>query len=429
MKLKIIQNKGCIYFPEEIQEKYNLNEEIKICHGKLTSRAIIKSTKEELAISQDLADLLKIKEVDYDFKIINSEMIILGPVVGILAKRNFSALTLKYLSRMERFAINCTKGLLIVFSLDKIKDSFVRGYYFNPEKNKFEEAELPFPLSVYRRIGLSLFEKNMLQSIIGKSYFNSHFLNKYEVYKLLSQFEDLKAHIPYTILYKNPSDLFEMIDKFKIIYAKPILGLQGRKVYKISKEEGYIKLRFREEGLNKIAIINIHQADVIDEYIKSGNFILQQGIDLIQYEGRSLDLRCIMTKDRSNTWILNGIVVRVAPQGSIVTNVSSGGGAYMFEDFCINNMGFSDVYTFLLKEKIDIFCRRICDCLDNLGYNMGYLGIDIGVDKYHNVFLIEINSRDPDATIALDAQNTLLYYDIKANIVDYLNYLSGFGDG
>ncbi|WDU83108.1 hypothetical protein [Caloramator sp. Dgby_cultured_2] len=43
--------------------------------------------------------------------------------------------------------------------------------------------------------------------------------------------------------------------------------------------------------------------------------------------------------------------------------------------------------------------------------------------------MIEINSRDPDATIALDAQNTLLYYDIKANIVDYLNYLSGFGDG
>ncbi|WDU84672.1 YheC/YheD family protein [Caloramator sp. Dgby_cultured_2] len=191
----------------------------------------------------------------------------------------------------------------------------------------------------------------MLQSIIGKSYFNSHFLNKYEVYKLLSQFEDLKAHIPYTILYKNPSDLFEMIDKFKIIYAKPILGLQGRKVYKISKEEGYIKLRFREEGLNKIAIINIHQADVIDEYIKSGNFILQQGIDLIQYEGRSLDLRCIMTKDRSNTWILNGIVVRVAPQGSIVTNVSSGGGAYMFEDFCINNMGFSDVYTFYSRKR------------------------------------------------------------------------------
>ncbi|MCX7902883.1 MAG: YheC/YheD family protein [Caloramator sp.] len=427
MKLKIIQDKECIYLPKKIQEKFNLNGQINIHHGKLTSKAVIKSTKEEVAISQDLASFLKIKEVDYDFKIINDEMI-LGPVIGILAKRNSFSLTSALLRRMERYTINYTKGLLIVFSLDKIKNFYVRGYYFNPEKNKFEEAELPFPSSIYRRIGLSLQEKSMLQFLIGKNYFNSHFLNKYEVYTLLSQFEDLNRHIPYTILYKNPDDLFNMLDKFKIVYAKPILGLQGRKVYKISKEEGYIKLRFREEGLNKTVMINIQQANAVDEYIKGGNFILQQGVDLIEYEGRSLDLRCIMTKDISNTWVLNGIVVRMAPQGSVVTNVSSGGGAYMFEDFFINKMGFSDVYTLLLKEKINIFCRRICDRLDKLGYNMGYLGIDIGVDKYHNVFLIEINSRDPDATIALDAQNTHLYYDIKSNIINYLNYLSGFGD-
>lgn len=43
-----------------------------------------------------------------------------------------------------------------------------------------------------------------------------------------------------------------------------------------------------------------------------------------------------------------------------------------------------------------------------------------------NLWLIEMNNRDPDPTIALDINNVQLYYDLKTNPLFYAKSLAGF---
>jgi hypothetical protein len=58
-----------------------------------------------------------------------------------------------------------------------------------------------------------------------------------------------------------------------------------------------------------------------------------------------------------------------------------------------------------------VFCGRL---LQNRG------------DINDNVYLLEVNNRDPDPSIALDIKDKKLYRNFKAGITDYLKYLSGF---
>jgi hypothetical protein len=51
-----------------------------------------------------------------------------------------------------------------------------------------------------------------------------------------------------------------------------------------------------------------------------------------------------------------------------------------------------------------------------------------GKDYDLRELFIEINNRDPDPTIALDANNSEMYYYIKSRALFYGKYLSGFAD-
>lgn len=56
----------------------------------------------------------------------------------------------------------------------------------------------------------------------------------------------IKKHLPYTILYKSPQDIPDMISEFKDIYIKPVSGLKGRGIVKISKKGESLIFKYRE---------------------------------------------------------------------------------------------------------------------------------------------------------------------------------------
>jgi hypothetical protein len=43
-------------------------------------------------------------------------------------------------------------------------------------------------------------------------------------------------------------------------------------------------------------------------------------------------------------------------------------------------------------EKIEALSMKICSLLDEYGLNSGMLGLDIGVDKQRNLWLIELTT-------------------------------------
>jgi len=108
-----------------------------------------------------------------------------------------------------------------------------------------------------------------------------------------------------------------------------------------------------------------------------------------------------------------------------VSNISSGGTAYRVTEILEKVMPSSVVPS--MEEKIRNFDLEICNALDEIGINCGDLGVDVGVDTQGCLWLIEINNRDPDPTIALNIRDRRLYYDLKAGRLLYAKALAGFG--
>ena len=75
-------------------------------------------------------------------------------------------------------------------------------------------------------------------------------------------------------------------------------------------------------------------------------------------------------------------------------------------------------------EKLALTC---CQVLESKGLHLGYIGIDIGIDENHHLWVIEINNRNPDMTIALDANDFQLYYKTKSAPFHYAKWLACFG--
>lgn len=359
--------------------------------------------------------------------------IMIGPCIGILASHKYEDITKRRLKKiyMNTFAYSRIHGAVIVFSLDKVNKAkqLVEGYCYNPLNDTWEEGEFPYPLAIYRRTVLSDKWENHFLSVIGDAVFSNYSFDKWDMHRWFSVEPDIECNLPETRNYNCKEDLKCMLDKHKVIYAKPIWGMKGFGVIRVSSEAGKIKFQYREENENKEIIIN--DLDELDKnskvLLQSGNHIIQQGLDLIRYDGGIVDFRCVMQKNEACKWKCTGIIARIGAKESVVSNISSGGAALPAIDLLNEALDLCEDEVFSLKEKMISLCTKVCNALDDYGFNFGTLGLDLGVDKDYNIWLIEVNNRNPHPGIALRASDIPVYYAILTEPLFYSKFLAGFG--
>ena len=193
------------------------------------------------------------------------------------------------------------------------------------------------------------------------------------------------------------------------------------------ENELYI-FKHRVKGANLID--TFESIDAASEYIQTsfnnGKYLIQQAINLMSHDGRIIDFRCIMQKRQLNRWECNAIIAKYGDKNSIVSNISSGGTAFEASFLFREVLHLSESESYFLSERIKLFAFQICKKLDEHGINCGTLGLDIGIDTDDSIWLIEINNRDPDPTIALDINDVKLYCDLKTNPLFYAKALAGF---
>jgi hypothetical protein len=131
-----------------------------------------------------------------------------------------------------------------------------------------------------------------------------------------------------------------------------------------------------------------------------------------------------MQKNLYGKWECKAIIGRCGNKGSIVSNISSGGSAFMLKNR--NSLPLPKRKVIQLYSDISAFALKVCGAIDEYGINCGMVGLDVGVDNHGKLWLIEINNRDPDPTIALDARDKPLYVEIKTGILVYAKALCGF---
>ncbi len=368
----------------------------------------------------------------YEIRVKDNE-IILGPCIGIAVSQKFESITKRMLKEIALHTLDYTNihGAIIVFSLDKVdKDKrLIEGYCYNPVEEKWNKGIFPYPRAISRKTHMNQKWQNHFLSIIGDSVFNNYSFNKLDMYRWFLKEDDIRKYLPETKIFKNHNDIYEMLDKYGTVYVKPISGMKGFGVVKVTDEGNKQIFRYRENDEN----IYLETEDeekfkkIAEKLFTEDDHLIQQGLELFTFDGGIVDFRCVMQKNEAFTWQCNGIVARVGAKESIVSNISSGGAAMPAEDFIREEMAATEYDAFDLKERLISLCMKVCRALDEYGFNFATLGLDIGIDNMKNIWLIEVNNRKPHPGIALRANDIGGYYTILAGPMHYAKALAGFG--
>ncbi|WP_274362062.1 YheC/YheD family protein [Paenibacillus thermotolerans] len=362
----------------------------------------------------------------------NGNRLQIGPVLGLLAATKDSHLTPRalaglfdYVAKYERI-----KGAVIAFSLEGMleQEKMVRGYLYDPEHHSWKYGVYVFPDAVYfRRAFVSPRMRGKLSQLTGNRFFNSHMFTKWSLYRWLSRSPDVSVHVPETALLSDSSAAAKLAERHERVYVKPYRGYRGLGIYTAERtKDGYF-LKLRERGRT----IGRRFSDWDELYrsltaeLNAAKYIIQQGLHLSNINGRIFDFRVIAQKDHTGEWTIQGILARIGARNSVVSNVSRGGAAK------IANRMLAKYYNGEERaeqtvERIAELALRLCAELDKTGYIYGNIGMDIALDRFDRLWLIEINTVYPDHTIALDAGDRELYEKVMAAPLLFAKWLAGF---
>ncbi len=370
-------------------------------------------------------------------------MLHIGPIIGILTshipnKQEYDPKSIQaeliYLSNVGK----TIASQIYVFTPHSINwaNNTVRGYTYSqtmPNKGVWISNIYPLPDVVYNRIASRTTEsrkitrstKERLKKLPYLKFFNPSFLNKWKVYQMLITEPELEPFLPET-MQLTLENLEEMLKRYRVVYLKPNNGSLGRGIIKVRRDKsGVLHYIVHRRGRYK------GKANDVSELIRKTKgarrnkaYIVQEGIKLANYKGSPFDIRIIFQKNFQGEWQIGKKFVRVAPRGSSISNLSSGGRVERSKKV------FSYLYKSqnLIKAKnieIKELCKKIASTLEKASDEIyGELGLDIGVDKNGKPWLIEVNSK-PRKTTETEFSKGIVRNSFRRPL-QYGIYLAGF---
>jgi len=384
----------------------------------------------EIGLSKTVIDKLQLLlEAEYELSIENNKIII-GPFIGLLIANYQSELR----EKLKKIKFNIQQyplvnGVIAAFSLEGMdeKNKIINGLIFNPISRSWENRTFPFPSVIIKRVSLSIKKQNELKKLYGPRFFNSGSIHKWKMYQLLSLNKNLLPHLPKTYLYKEPEDILHYLKSFHTVYVKPKSGLKGAGVEKfISTPEKYC-VKFRSDKENKT--IDFSSETELLNYVrskfKSGKYVIQQEIDLEIEKNCLIDFRIVLIKNQDGQWEDVGMVGRKGVEGSVVSNRSSGGKVERGETLLLNSFNLTTAEMLSYRKQMSEIAIHAAKELDKYESIYKY-GVDIGVDRKHHIWLIEINNSSPNDSIFSHVGDDDTVSKIKDSWLHYAKYLAGF---
>ena len=414
----------------------NLNENCiyNLSIGKQTkgAKVIIDSRcrDDELRVSKGVMEYLHIPDgIRFQLKI-TGDIIRLGPVIGLLMGLKTKSIKKGMLRQMLNYTKVYSKlgGLLFVFCEEGIdyKSRLIEGYFYSPdrrpESRPWEKALLPFPDSIFQRIILPDETIKKLKKLTDNRMFNSRYFNKWKFWELVSRYDDIREHIPYTKRVVSFDDIKYMLTQHKCIYLKPINGTLARGLVRVLYDNGSYLIKAKDSREDS----EVHSEDELFKelsyIVENKNYIAQQALYPVMLNDRPIDFRVIMQKDDSLNWQCTGIVAFIGMHGGICSNW---GFVTTFDDALIDALNFSRHESYTMKQEVIGICRKICTVLDSTGENYGDLGFDVLIDVDLNVWVLEANKKHYHS-VPLWIKDRQTFYAVKANPIKYAAALAGF---
>ena len=131
---------------------------------------------------------------------------------------------------------------------------------------------------------------------------------------------------------------------------------------------------------------------ILRNRIRSTFYIVQQLLPLATFKGNPFDLRVSVQRTADGLWGVTGIVAKVAPKHTFVTNVAQGGSTYQLHTILQEEYANLDIED--IEKRIYNLSMRIASQLSARLPHMADLGLDVGITTDGHPMFIECNGRD-----------------------------------
>lgn len=359
----------------------------------------------------------------------------MGPFIGILTsdgQHRFRG-NHKNFADLIRMGRKMGVSIFVVTPSSFRKDlPYVQGFLLHPhsKRNRWLKAKLPFPHVIYNRIPDRIAEQrkaeqnvlNHLQAMPQIHLFNPGFFDKWSISQFLLKNEDWRFLIPKTKPLQQIDVLKTMTSQYPILYAKPIHEKAGIGLMKIYTEQGQYRLVYQDQqGRQNYKLHSLEQLwRLMVAKKKQRDYVLQQGIPLIQYQNRPCDFRILVQKDKQGCWQVTGIGVRVAGKNAISTHVPMGGTIANVHRVLRSVFPKNHDYIY---QRLQYTAIGIAKSIEKGYWNpLGEMSMDIGIERNGRMWFFEANSKpmkfDEPTIRSLSLQR----------IIEYSLYLSGFSE-
>ncbi|MBO8171895.1 MAG: YheC/YheD family protein [Bacillaceae bacterium] len=307
-------------------------------------------------------------------------------------------------------------------------ERIVRGYRFLPS-GKWVRKTFPLPDLIYDRYFYTGLENARTRSNIKRlkqdpaiRFLGLGLYGKWQIYQLLSRDPDLKKFVPHTERVTDMSVVATTLDQHDDIILKPVAGSLGKGVLRVFSDTGGWKLIGRNMHNHPVNKIFYSKKDLFNELTQlfSGKkYLVQPYLTLSTPEGEPFDIRILVQKGEQGNWSCTGMAVRRGQKGSVTSNLHGGGRACHVEPFLDRYYPVDKKHTIL--EKLHELINRIPPYIESNHGPLVELGMDVGVDREGNVWLIEVNSK-PGRKVFLQLKEEALRKQALINPILYARH-------
>lgn len=308
----------------------------------------------------------------------------------------------------------------------------VEGYTFQTTSNQWAKKLWPLPNYVYDRCfygDKNLYEKyqvhiNKLKQNHSIQFLGQGLKGKWAVMQILAREPQLIPHLPLTEAYQGNEHVHRFLAKYEQAILKPQSGSQGKRIVHISLQgnETYILHgRDRRNQPFRQTLTGRHNFNRwLVQYTGASKYLIQAYLTLTASTGEAYDIRSLMQKNKQGQWELTGIALRRGKPGSLTSNLHGGGHAERAEPFLRSEFGNLRAKNILAK--VQDLSMKIPSVLEASHGRLLELGIDLGIDKQGNVWVLEVNSK-PGRTVFSQINDPTAKQSSVSNPIHYARYL------
>ena len=364
----------------------------------------------------------------------------IGPLIGVMMSRVSTKDSEKPFGANTAFCKELTNacakyGAFIYFFTPKgitPNSPSVNGWSYS---NHWHKKIFPIPNVVYNRLTSRKLENqanvqkfmNDVKSRYNSVVFNEKYLNKTEVFQALKRESGLLGLLPESYHFKSYSMLKSMMARHSTIFLKPITGSLGNGIFRIARlSNNHYQCSYNtSSGVRKKDYSSLVQLfSNISGNLKHQSFQIQQGLKLIEVNGRPVDFRVLVQRNELGEWSLTSIVARTAGQNNFVSNLARGGSLGKVKDV-VGNSNLNSANKSNLNNKLGLAALKIANGIEKqVPGHFAELGIDLAADTFGKIWLIEVNSKPSKEDNTPLNENKIRPSVIK--VVRYAQFLAKF---